>query len=107
MIELKIMKRLMEIVPLLNVNNIGIIPGKCQGKSDSGLYRRPLKRYCHTGVSIIDCELMGCLKALREVSQRFNGIILALIFDKLVKSLIWMAKKKVHQLYKIGKARKS
>ena len=55
MIELKVLKRLMGIVPLLNINNIGIIPGKCQGKSDSGLYGRPLKRYCHTGANIIDC----------------------------------------------------
>ena len=34
MIELKIMKRLMGIVPLLNAINIGIIPEKCQGKID-------------------------------------------------------------------------
>jgi hypothetical protein len=33
MIELKILKRLMEIVPLLNEINIGIIPETCQGKS--------------------------------------------------------------------------
>ena len=35
MIALKIVKRLMEIVPLLNAINIGIIPVKCQGKRGS------------------------------------------------------------------------
>ncbi len=66
MIELKIMKRLMGIVPLLNAINIGIIPEKCQGKIDLDLYVSLLKRYCRSGTNLIDC--LSCGGMLKSVS---------------------------------------